>query len=608
MTMNASDKNTAAYLLATRIAAVAAVVAIVVSALLAYDYFQRLRKDPLDSPAYQALTDALEQHRNDESLKDQVRTLDLQLRREYFRQRAFTNVGAALLTVAVLTFLLSARIAATLRRRMPSPGIQLGPPDQEAAWTTAARWAVAATCAAVVLAAVLLTLTVKSPLPRDVAEGGPSRGASQTAQSTHEAPRSQSGGETNGRADLRSPANREPPPNEEEFAKAWPRFRGPAGLGISAYGNVPDAWDAAKGKGILWKTPVPLPGNNSPVVWGKRVFLSGADERRREVYCFDADGGKLLWRENVAGTPQSNARPARVNDDTGYAAPTVATDGRRVFAIFANGDLAAFDVAGAPAWAKSLGPLQNSYGHASSLLTYKNLLLVQLDQGDSDKPRSKLLAFDTASGDIAWQASRPVPNSWSSPIVVRVGGRDQIVASATPWVIGYDLADGAEVWRAKCLGPDIGPSPVFADGRVFVANENASLSAIRADGHGDVTATHIAWKGKDGMPDTCSPLATAEFVFLLSSDGTLTCYDAAKGGVLWSEEFDEQCAASPSIVGKRLYIIARSGKAWIVEPGRDKCRRVGQCNLGEECVTSPAFQDGRIYLRGKEHIFCIGKL
>jgi outer membrane protein assembly factor BamB len=566
--------------LATRIAAVAAVVAIVVCALLFYDYAQRLRKDPLDSPTYKALTDALDQHRTDESLKEQVRTLDLQLRREYFRQRAFTDVGAVLLTVAVVVFLLSARAAVTLHRRLPSPTVQLGSQDREAAWTRAARWAVAATCVAMIVAAVSLALSVKSPLPENVGELATSRNPPLEVASSEDDP---------------------------ELAKAWPRFRGPGGLGISAYTNVPDSWDAAKGKGIVWKTPVPLPGNNSPVVWGKRVFLSGADERRREVYCFDADSGKLLWRGNVPGTPQSNARPPKVSDDTGYAAPTTATDGRRVFAIFANGDLAAFDVAGKSAWAKSLGLPENNYGHASSVITYKNLLLVQFDQGSSGMPRSKLLAFDSATGKPVWQFNRPVPNSWSSPIVVRVGRGDQLITSADPWVIAYDPGDGSEIWRVKCLGPDIGPSPTFANGRVYVANDHAALSAIRADGHGDVTATHVLWKGKDGLPDTCSPLATREFVFLLTSDGGLTCYDAVKGSVLWLEEFDETCTASPSLAGNRLYIIARSGKAWIVEPSREKCRRLGECNLGEECVTSPAFQDGRIYLRGKNHIFCIGK-
>jgi outer membrane protein assembly factor BamB len=605
--MNESN-NTAGYQLATRIAAVAAVMAIVVCALLVHDYVQRLRKDPLDSPKYEALTKALNQQPTNDSLKEQVREFDRQLRQEYFRQRAFTEVGAVLLTMAVLTFLFSARAAATLRRRLPSPTVQLGPQDREAAWTRVARWAVAAVCLAMIGAAVALVLSTNSPLPERINEVASSQNPPQDVGSTQNAPRSQSGGDGKRPAAPESPSiAAEPPPSETELAKAWPRFRGPGGLGISAYANVADAWDVPKGKGILWKTPVPLPGNNSPVVWGKRLFLSGADERRREVYCFDADSGKLVWRQNVAGTPQSSARPPKVNEDTGFAAPTTASDGRRVFAIFANGDLAAFDVAGKPAWAKSLGMPENTYGHASSLVTYKNLVLVQFDQGSMKTPKSKLLAFDSATGKPVWQTDRPVPNSWSSPIVIRVGDRDQLIACGDPWVIAYNPDDGSEIWRVKCLRTDIGPSPVFAEGRVFVANDNSVLSAIRPDGRGDVTATHVLWKGEDGMPDTCSPLATREFLFLLTSYGTLTCYDAAKGGVLWSEDFGEPCSASPSMVGKRLFIIANSGKAWIVEPGRDKCRRVSECELGEECVTSPAFQDGRIYLRGKNHIFCLGK-
>lgn len=189
------------------------------------------------------------------------------------------------------------------------------------------------------------------------------------------------------------------------------------------------------------------------------------------------------------------------------------------------------------AWSKSLGLPENSYGHASSLATYKNLLLVQLDQGSARAPKSKLLAFDSATGKIVWQVARPVPNSWASPIVIRLADRDQVVTAADPWVIAYNPADGKEIWRAKCLKTDIGPSPVFADGKVFVANDNCNLSAIRADGHGDVTAAGVLWKGEDGLPDTCSPLATKEFVLLLTSFGTLSCYDAVKGDMLWSEDF-----------------------------------------------------------------------
>ena len=243
-----------------------------------------------------------------------------------------------------------------------------------------------------------------------------------------------------------------------EIAKAWPRFRGPGGLGISAYTQRARCLGRpSRARASLWKTPVPLPGNNSPVVWGKRVFLSGADEHRREVYCFDAETAASCSGSRRARHAAEHARPPKVNDDTGYAAPTTATDGRRVFAIFANGDLAGlrfFRQAGLGEEPRALP--ENSYGHASSLATYKNLLLVQLDQGDSARrAKSKLLAFDSATGKIVWQVARPVPNSWSTPIVIRVAGRDQVITAADPWVIAYDPADGKEIWRAKCLRTDM---------------------------------------------------------------------------------------------------------------------------------------------------------
>jgi outer membrane protein assembly factor BamB len=592
--MNATPNDTS-YQLATRTAAVAGVLALLICAVLGYDYTRRLAKDPLESAAFKTLVAALDQQPTNEALKEHIRTFDLQLRQEYFRQRALVRVGAALLLVSIAIFLSAARTAMTIRRRLPTPGEQPAGQDREALWTRTARWGVAAVCLVMVGAAIVLAVSVQSEFPREgeetVATLNPA--ASQPAAGAGTAPT------------VTAAASR-PLSTVEEIAKSWPRFRGPDGLGVSAFANVPQTWDGKSGKGVLWKTPVPLPGNNSPVVWGKHVFLSGADVRRREVYCFDAERGKLLWQQVAPSTPQS-ATPPKVNDDTGYAASTTATDGRYLFAIFANGDLAAWDFSGKLAWSKSLGLPENSYGHASSLASYKDLLLVQLDQGSARAKKSKLLAFDAATGKIVWQVARPVPNSWATPIVIHQAAGDQVITVADPWVIAYNPADGREIWRAKCLKTDIGPSPVFADGKVFAANDNCNLSAIRADGHGDVTSTAVLWKGEDGLPDTCSPLATKEFVLLLTSFGTLTCYDAAKGDMLWAEDFSTDFAASPSLVGNHVYLIGRKGKAWIVEPTRQKCKRVGEADLGEECVASPAFQDGRMYLRGKTNLFCLGK-
>ena len=294
------------------------------------------------------------------------------------------------------------------------------------------------------------------------------------------------------------------------------------------------------------------------------------------------------------------------------------TDGRRVFAVFANGDVAAFDFQGKPAWARSLGIPENSYGHASSPAMFENRLLVQLDQASKKDRKSVFLALSAVDGKTLWRVGRDVPNSWTSPIVIRHAGRDQIITAADPWVIAYNPADGAELWRASVLRGDCGPSPIFAGGLVHVGNEYCYWSAIRPDGDGDVTETHIAWNAEDGLPDTCSPLATDKYVFLLATYGTLTCYDAKKGELLWEQDFDARFISSPGLSGNRVYLFGEVEEedeegnelttctAWIIEPGREGCKIVGTCELDEGCVTSPAFQDGRIYIRGKKHLFCIG--
>ena len=180
----------------------------------------------------------------------------------------------------------------------------------------------------------------------------------------------------------------------DDLARAWPCFRGRGGSGISPYANVPDDWDGPAGKNILWKTAVPLRGNDSPVIVAGHVFLTGADEEHRQVYCFDAAGGKRLWQAELPSSPDSNKLDLRDSqrEAPGFAACTMATDGRYAAAIFANGDLAAYDLNGKLAWSKSFGIPVNPYGHAASLTIYNDLLLVPFDQGEVKAKKSKLRA------------------------------------------------------------------------------------------------------------------------------------------------------------------------------------------------------------------------
>jgi len=393
-------------------------------------------------------------------------------------------------------------------------------------------------------------------------------------------------------------------PSAAEFQANWPRFRGPDGGGVSAQGGAPLTCDVKTGANIGWSVSVPAAGYSSPVVWGDRVFLSGGDEAKREVMCFDASSGKLLWEGAVPKTAGSPDDAPEVPEQCGMAAATMATDGRRVYAMFANGDLAAFDFEGKLAWSKFLGFPKNQYGHAASLLTWQDRVIVQFDQGNPEDNLSKLYAFDGATGAIVWQQPRPVGESWATPITFEAAGKSQILTLAVPWVIAYAAKDGAEIWRADCLDGEVTPSPIFAGGALFVVSPSNKLQIIRPDGLGDVTKTHLGWGAEDNIPDVTSPVSNGELVFVLDSTGILTCYDAKDGGKQWDHDFKEECHASPSLVGDRLYLITQKGALIVVEAARE-FKELGRSALGEQVFASPAFVRNRIFVRGLKHLICI---
>lgn len=577
-------------------AIVAAVFSVLVCVLLLVDASNRLAKIPLEAPQFVALREQFVEEPNNDALREEIRNLDLALRQEYFREQRFTEIGSYLLVGGIALTLIMGKWAATMRRRLPTPKPKESGPDSDERLSRSGIWAVAVLIFALLGTTWAMRATAPSALPASLEELA---AMSKQVEGTDDADQAEPGEVAEAK-----PAIPELP-TAEEFRQSWPSFRGPDGSGISMHANVPSSWDGASDEGIMWKTAVPLPGANSPIVWKDRVFLSGATEEKREVYCFDAVSGKILWQKEIAG--DAAAESPKVSQDTGYAAPTMATDGRAVYAMFASGDLVAFDFAGNELWSKSLGAPKNTYGHASSLVTHQGSLIVQFDQGRAKDNVSKLLAIDGATGDIVWEVKREMPSSWSSPVVIEHEGQPQIITCGDPWVIANSPQDGKEIWRANCFDrAEVGPSPVYDNGIVFAANDSATLSAIRADGSGDVTDTHVLWSSDIGMPDTCSPLVTDEFVLLLSF-GVLTCYDKAEGGdPLWEEDLQADFTSSPALVGKHVYMFGLEGNVVIVEPTRDECKQIGEADLGEECVTSPAFQDGRIYIRGTEHLFCIG--
>ncbi|NLS93853.1 MAG: PQQ-binding-like beta-propeller repeat protein [Planctomycetaceae bacterium] len=581
------------YRAAVRSAYVAGGFLLVVCALLMADYGTRLTKDPLDSDAYRALRAKVVADPSDMAARETLRARDQFLRQAYFRQRRFSVVGTWLAVAGCVVLIVSIKTAVTLHRRLPSPEPVDAPKDLDTWETTLARWAVLALGIGIVVTAATLNRTIPTEL------------ASLTS-----AIRTESVAKPDTPV-VEPTAVVEPEstwPTAEELAANWPRFRGPGGLGMAPATDLPTAWDAESGEGILWKTAVPIEGNSSPVVWENRLFLTGADEQQRVVMCFDTADGKLLWQTEIPATPESPAETPKVSDDTGLAAPTTVTDGLRVYAVFANGDVGAVDFQGKVVWTKSLGLPKNSYGHASSLAMWRDRVILQFDQGAAKDKLSKLIALDGATGNEVWSTAREVANSWPSPIVTEHGGIPQIITCADPFVIAYHAEDGSELWRCSCLRQDVGPSPTVVGDVLIVANEYPQMTAIRLGGKGDITENEefVLWTAEDNLPDSCSPLATTEHVYILASFGVLTCFGTESGEMLWEWESDDMYSSSPTLVGDLIYLFGLES-CHVLKPGEEGAEVVGQGNLGEECVTSPAFRDGRMFIRGKEHLFCIGK-
>jgi outer membrane protein assembly factor BamB len=504
-----------------------------------------------------------------EQLLEKIRKRDLRYRQNIFRRMDFNKKGGYLLLGCVIIMLVGFKTAVTLEKKMPLPqhgGDNLKEQIRDAMLS---RWSVTSALVVLVFGAILFA----------------------------------------GRSNVifyEEQAGEVIFPTDEEIAQNWPRFRGPGGLGISAYTNIPESWDGKTGENILWKSPVPLSGRNSPVVWQDKVFLAGGDPNAFNVFCYDANSGSLLWKGDVTNIISEMEEPFEVMEDTGYSAPTVTTDGQRVYAIFVTGIVACFDFVGNNVWEKDLGIPESMYGYATSLTMFQNMLLIQFDQGDEEDNKSKIIVMDGATSRVIREIPRAVPNSWTTPIVVKIGDDYQFITAADPWVISYNPENGKELWRVDCLGTDPAPSPIYGAGLIFAVRPYSKLIAIKPDGRGDVTETHIAWSVSGNAPDICSPVCDGKYVYTLTMDGYLSCFRTSDGETMYEQDVGDYFQASPSLVGDKLYLLSDSGVMFIAQAGAEY-KELAKCELGEKCSASPAFMDGRIYIRGEQNLYCIEK-
>jgi len=386
-------------------------------------------------------------------------------------------------------------------------------------------------------------------------------------------------------------------PDLSEIRKQHNAFRGPLSQGISYHKNIPVDWDGASSKNVLWKIEVPKAGNSSPVIWADRLFVSGADAQSRWVYCYNRNDGKLLWEheaKDIEGSPESTPK---TTPDTGLAAPTLTTDGKRIYAIFGTGDILALDYSGKRIWAKNLGVPDNHYGHSSSLICWKEKLIVQYDTNKS----GRMMALNVMDGNTIWDISREVNISWASPVLAEIGGKYQILTTSDPLAMGHELETGKEIWAVECMMGEVGPSVGFSEGLVYPSNEYARMVAIKPG----ATAAEIVWESDEYLPEASSPVVTEGLVFLGTSYGVFACSDAKTGELLWEFEGNSGFYGSPMAADGKIYVMDMSGICYIFEISRE-LKLLGEPKLGEKSVVTPAFADGKIYLRGSKYLYCIG--
>jgi outer membrane protein assembly factor BamB len=415
----------------------------------------------------------------------------------------------------------------------------------------------------------------------------------------------------------------------------WPQWRGPGGLGISSERRLPAEWSATKN--VQWKTAIPGRGHSSPVVWGKRVFLTtslegpvvpgakavshigwkgeanyvhpdavGADrEWTLKVLCLDAASGKLLW--------ERTAYQGRVYDDRNrkntYASGTPATDGKHVYALFDAEGLYCYDYSGKLIWKVSLGKIaKGGMGYGMSPVLFGNLIILQCDQELGEG--SFIAALDKRSGKEVWRVPRTTRRTWATPLLVQAAGRWELVTSGAETVMAYDPLTGRELWRSKGTVSHAIPSAVYGHGMVFFSagSQAKHAFALRLGGSGDLTGTPSAvWQYDKGTAYVPSPILYEDYLYLMTDKGLVTCLDARTGKLQYEGgRVPVPATFTASLVAYegKILLCSEDGDTFVLKAGpQHEILRTN--SIGEPIFASPAISRGSLFIRGEKHLFCI---
>jgi len=423
------------------------------------------------------------------------------------------------------------------------------------------------------------------------------------------------------------------------FAQDWPGWRGD-GRGISPENNLPLKW--SEDEGVKWKTPIPGAGHSSPIVWGNRIFVTTAvaedpnvesfrggvymggnrqkpdeSEYTYSVICLDADEGNVMWSKAVA---RQSPKTRRHTKNT-YASETPVTDDKYVFASFGSAGLFCVDFEGNVVWQRDLGLMrrQRGWGTGASPILFRDTVIFNCDSDDD----SYIAAFDKVTGNPVWRTERNEGASWGTPVLFEAESRTIVVTNATRHMRGYDAASGKLLW--ECAGGSMitVPSPVAAQRLVFLSSGHSlgflrpqPIIAVRPEALGDITppkgqsqSDGIAWSHRSGGSYVPSPIAIGEYLYVPQDRGSVTCYEARTGKTMYEKQklgARNTITSSPVSGDGKIYVQTEDGECYVVKPG-PVFEILAVNKLDEIFCASPAVSAGKIFLRGRKHLYCIGK-
>lgn len=394
-------------------------------------------------------------------------------------------------------------------------------------------------------------------------------------------------------------------------AEDWPQFRGPSGNSHANVSGLPTEWNETKN--VAWKAEIPGKGWSSPSLYQGRLYLTSAvpvmegsasGDLSLDAIAVDAQSGKLVWQKQIF--LQTGATAPKIHNKNSHASPTPVVAADKVYVHFGHQGTACLDLAGKVLWKNDTLKYPPVHGNGGSPVLVEGVLIFSCDGGSDPF----VVGLDAQTGRQKWRFDRVADPSkrfaFSTPAVIEVAGQKQVVSPGAGVVNALDPATGREIWRVDYdEGYSVIPQPVFAHGLVFLSSgyNTPEIFAIRPDGQGDVTETHVAWTLKKGAPHTPSPLIVGDELYLVADKGVATCVDARTGEELWQERIGGNYSASPLFADGKIYIQSEEGNALVLKPGKtfEKLSDTGFAQ--ERTLASYAAGDSSLFIRTEKNLY-----